>query len=138
MILILGGNGQLGQELARAAALQGIPATAPSRGQLDIANSSDVASVLTHIRPALVVNAAAYTKVDLAETNVEEAKRANEIGPTVLAAACVAERVPMVHMPTDCVFDGSKNALPGDGSRMPGQCVRPDKGGGRTGGSQRA
>ena len=110
MILILGGNGQLGQELARAAALQGMPATAPSRGQLDIANSSDVASVLTHIRPALVVNAAAYTKVDLAETNVEEAKRANEIGPTVLAAACVAERVPMVHVSTDCVFDGSKNA----------------------------
>ena len=108
MILILGGNGQLGQELARAAALQGMPATALSRTQLDIANRSDVASVLTHTRPALVVNAAAYTKVDLAETNEEEARRANEIGPTVLAAACVAERVPMVHVSTDCVFDGSK------------------------------
>ena len=105
MILILGGNGQLGQELARAAALQGVPATALSRAQLDIANRSDVASVLTHTRPALVVNAAAYTKVDLAETNEEEARRANEIGPMVLAAACDAERVPMVHVSTDCVFD---------------------------------
>jgi dTDP-4-dehydrorhamnose reductase len=108
VILILGGNGQLGQELARAAALQEMPATALSRAQLDIANSSDVASVLTHIRPALVVNAAAYTKVDLAETNVEEARRANKIGPTVLAAACAAVQVPIVHVSTDYVFDGRK------------------------------
>ena len=83
MILVLGGNGQLGQELARAAALRQIPATVLSRAQLDIANSSEVASVLSRIRPALVVNAAAYTKVELAETNVEEARRTNEIGPAV-------------------------------------------------------
>ena len=54
------------------------------------------------------MNAAAYTKVDLAETNVEEARRTNEIGPAVLAAACAAAQVPMVHMSTDYVFDGSK------------------------------
>ena len=88
--------------------LLGLPAMVLSRAQLDIADRSDVVSVLTRTRPALVVNAAAYTKVDLAETNVEEARRTNEIGPAVLAAACAAAQVPMVHMSTDYVFDGSK------------------------------
>jgi dTDP-4-dehydrorhamnose reductase len=108
VILISGGLGQLGQELARAAALRRIPATALSRAQLDIANSSDVSSALSYIRPAIVVNAAAYTKVDLAETNIEEARRVNEIGPAVLASACAAARVPVIHLSTDYVFDGTK------------------------------
>lgn len=108
MILISGGLGQLGQELARAAALRRIPATALSRAQLDITNSSEVASALSYIRPAIVVNAAAYTKVDLAETNVEEARWINEIGPAVLASACAAARVPVIHLSTDYVFDGTK------------------------------
>jgi dTDP-4-dehydrorhamnose reductase len=55
-----------------------------------------------------LVNAAAYTKVDLAEMNVEDARRTNEIGPVVLAAACAAAHVPMVQVSTDYVFDGSK------------------------------
>ena len=54
------------------------------------------------------MNAAAYTKVDLAETKVEEARRANEIGPAVLAAACAAAQRALVHVSTDYVFDGSK------------------------------
>ena len=49
------------------------------------------------MRPVLVVNAAACTKVDLAETNAEEARRTNEIGPTVLAAACAARMHPWCH-----------------------------------------
>jgi dTDP-4-dehydrorhamnose reductase len=59
-------------------------------------------------KPALVVNAAAYTKVDLAEANVEEARRGNEVGPAVLADACAAAQVPLVHISTDYVFDGTK------------------------------
>ena len=55
-----------------------------------------------------MVNAAAYTKVDLAETNIEEARRVNEIGPAVLATACAAARVPVIHLSTDYVFDGTK------------------------------
>ena len=54
-----------------------------------------------------MVNAAAYTKVDLAETNVEEARRDNEVGPAVLASACAVAGVPMVHISTDYVFDGA-------------------------------
>jgi dTDP-4-dehydrorhamnose reductase len=55
-----------------------------------------------------VVNAAAYTKVDLAETEIEAARRGNEIGPGVLAATCAAAGVPLVHISTDYVFDGSQ------------------------------
>lgn len=108
MILVLGGNGQLGQELARAAALQAASIKTLSHVELDIAKASEVASALTRIKPTLVVNAAAYTKVDLAETNVEEARRTNEIGPAVLANACADAHLPMVHVSTDYVFDGTK------------------------------
>jgi dTDP-4-dehydrorhamnose reductase len=108
VILVFGGNGQLGQELARAAALKAIPIATLSHAEVDIAEGSAVASVLSRIEPTLVVNAAAYTKVDLAETNVEEARRGNEIGPAVIATACADAHLPMVHISTDYVFDGSK------------------------------
>jgi dTDP-4-dehydrorhamnose reductase len=55
-----------------------------------------------------VVNAAAYTKVDLAETAVADARLSNEIGPTVLAEACASAGVPLLHISTDYVFDGRK------------------------------
>lgn len=108
MILVSGGNGQVGLELARAAALRHVPAIIQSHAELDIADRSAVASALTSIRPELVVNAAAYTKVDAAETNPEEAGRANELGPAVLAAACANAKIPLLHLSTDYVFDGRK------------------------------
>lgn len=108
MILVFGGNGQLGQELSRAASSRAAALHALSHAEADIADASAVATALALWKPKLVVNAAAYTKVDLAETEVEEARRGNEIGPGVLAAACAGARVPMVHISTDYVFDGSK------------------------------
>lgn len=108
MILIFGGNGQLGQELARAAARQSIPMKTLSHGEADIANPAAVAAALSGFNPALVVNAAAYTKVDLAETNIDEARLCNVTGPAVLARACAAAHVPLLHMSTDYVFDGRK------------------------------
>jgi dTDP-4-dehydrorhamnose reductase len=110
VILVLGGNGQLGQELTRSAALKSVTLRALSRHELDIAERSEVTTALTHLKPTLVLNAAAYTKVDLAETNVEEARMANEVGPAVLAGACAEAHLPMVHISTDYVFDGSKKA----------------------------
>jgi dTDP-4-dehydrorhamnose reductase len=108
VILVFGGNGQLGQELTRLAAARGIPMHALSHDEADIADSGAVTAALERWKPEMVVNAAAYTKVDLAETNAEEARKGNEIGPGVLAGACAAAGIPMVHVSTDYVFDGTK------------------------------
>ena len=108
MILVFGGNGQLGQELTRLAAAGAIPMHALSHGEADIADGGAVAAALARWKPKLLVNAAGYTKVDLAETNAEEARKGNEVGPGVLAGACAASGIPMVHVSTDYVFDGSK------------------------------
>jgi dTDP-4-dehydrorhamnose reductase len=108
VILVFGGSGQLGQELTGLAAARGTPMRALSHREADIADGGAVAAALASWKPDLVVNAAAYTKVDLAETNVEEAHRGNEIGPAVLAGACAGAGIPMVHVSTDYVFDGSK------------------------------
>jgi dTDP-4-dehydrorhamnose reductase len=109
VILVFGSNGQLGRALARTAGQRAIPMETLSHAEVDIANSSAVASALSRIEPTLVVNAAAYTKVDLAETNVEAAEQANELGPAVLARACADAQLPMVHISTDYVFDGTKD-----------------------------
>lgn len=109
MIVAFGGNGQLGQELRRAAAPRAIALRALSHEETDIADGTAVAAVLARCKPDVVVNAAAYTKVDLAETEVEEARMGNEIGPATLAAACAGAGIPLVHVSTDYVFDGSKD-----------------------------
>ncbi len=107
MILVFGGNGQLGRELMRAAGSQAIAMRTLSRTDADITDSAALTAALSHCKPDLVVNAAAYTKADLAETNVEDARRDNEVGPAVLASACAVVGVPMVQVSTDYVFDGA-------------------------------
>jgi dTDP-4-dehydrorhamnose reductase len=118
VILVFGGNGQLGRELSHAAALRGMPIETPSRNEVDIVDTAAVAEALSRIGPALVVNAAAYTKVDRAEANIEEARRANEIGPGVLARACADAHLPMVHVSTDYVFDGTKETAYREGDEI--------------------
>jgi dTDP-4-dehydrorhamnose reductase len=108
VILVFGGNGQLGRELSRAAATRAVALHALSHAEADIADSAAVAVALAHWKPRLVVNAAAYTKVDLAESNIEEARQGNEIGPGVIAEACAGAEVAMIHISTDYVFDGTK------------------------------
>lgn len=107
MILVFGGNGQVGRELMRAAASQAIPMCTLSRVEADVSDNAAVTAAFLRFKPDLVVNAAAYTKVDLAETNVDEARRDNEVGPAVLASACAVARIPMVQLSTDYVFDGT-------------------------------
>jgi dTDP-4-dehydrorhamnose reductase len=109
MILVLGSGGQLGQELLAAAQAARIPATGFSRGQADIADADAVARALSDTAPSLVVNAGAYTKVDKAEAERDEAFRANATGPEILAKACAGAHVPLIHVSTDYVFDGTKS-----------------------------
>jgi len=127
VILVFGGDGQLGRELTRAAAARAAVLRALSHAEADIADASAVATALALWNPGVVINAAAYTKVDLAEAEPDAARRGNEIGPGVLAAACVGAGLPMVHISTDYVFDGSK-----DGAYLETDPVRPINVYGRT------
>jgi len=109
VILIFGAGGQLGQELQRSAAAKALPYRALSHAEVDIADAAAVSRVLNETRPSLVVNAAAYTRVDLAEKETEAARLGNEIGPGVIAVACAAREAPLIHISTDYVFDGAKS-----------------------------
>ena len=109
MILVFGGNGQLGQEVARAGAAQRVPLITLSRTQVDITDRAAIRASITQHRASLVVNAASYTKVDLAETEIEAARLGNEVGPAVLGEACADASIPLVHISTDYVFDGAKH-----------------------------
>jgi dTDP-4-dehydrorhamnose reductase len=107
-VILVFGQGQLGQELVRSARERGTPLVALPHAEADIADRAAVEGAITRHRPALVVNAAAYTKVDLAEKEIAAARRGNETGPAIIAAACAKAGVPLVHVSTDYVFDGSK------------------------------
>jgi len=108
LILVFGSNGQLGRELVRGAAAGNTALWALTRAETDIADAAAVAAALIRCKPDVVVNAAAYTNVDGAETNYADAQRGNELGPAVLAVACARAGIPMIHVSTDYVFDGSK------------------------------
>jgi dTDP-4-dehydrorhamnose reductase len=109
-ILVFGAEGQLGRELAERARRRDIATRMVGRAEADIADADAVRRVVSSASPAIVVNAAAYTKVDRAETEPGAAFHANAVGPGVLAGACAAAGVPLVHVSTDYVFDGSKPA----------------------------
>ena len=107
-ILILGSGGQLGFELMRQRWPAPLLPVGRARTACDIADPASVEQVLAETRPALIVNAAAYTAVDRAETEPAAAFRTNRDGPAVLGAACARHGVPLIHVSTDYVFDGSK------------------------------
>jgi dTDP-4-dehydrorhamnose reductase len=108
-IVVTGAGGMLGRELITAARARGWTPVALAHEDLDIAEDSAVAPRLAALRPEAVVNAAAYTAVDRAESEPELAMRANRDGPRVLAAACHALGIPLVHVSTDYVFDGTSS-----------------------------
>jgi dTDP-4-dehydrorhamnose reductase len=107
-LLVLGAQGQLGQELAALCAARGIAARLMTRRECDIADPSQVRAALDGARPSVIVNAAAYTKVDQAEKEASLAQRANCDGPALLAQASADHGIPLIHVSTDYVFDGSK------------------------------
>lgn len=113
-ILLFGAGGQLGRELAVRAERQRAWVRGLTRSDADIADPETVARSIAQAAPALVVNAAAYTKVDDAEIEPDAAFRSNATGPAVLAAACRAAKIPLLHISTDYVFDGAKPAAYGE------------------------
>lgn len=107
-ILLTGINGQVGFELERS--LQGLgDVVALDRSRLDLADLDQVREVVRSTRPALIVNPAAYTAVDNAETDVAGAQRLNAEAPAVLAEEARRVGAALIHYSTDYVFAGTKD-----------------------------
>ncbi len=106
-LLVLGAGGQLGQNLCHLAATT-FDVVALDRNGLDITNAQAVLEKMREITPDLVINAAAYTAVDKAESEPDLAFKVNQNGPENIAKACLALDVPLIHISTDYVFDGDK------------------------------
>ncbi|HSS70289.1 MAG TPA: dTDP-4-dehydrorhamnose reductase [Casimicrobiaceae bacterium] len=105
-ILVIGARGQLGFELARLLPAHG-EVTALDRSELDLGDPDAIRETLRALRPALVVNAAAYTAVDQAEREPERAEAINACAPAILAEEAKRHDALLVHYSTDYVFDGA-------------------------------
>jgi len=107
-MLITGANGQLGRELLRQGRAFNIELHAFKRQELDITQPDQVNTILAKTSPSLVVNAAAYTNVDKAETEADLAFEVNKIAPGYLARCCADRNMALIHISSDYVFDGIK------------------------------
>lgn len=105
-ILVCGASGQVGLELVGRAGAYGLEALGVTREQLDITDSHRVANLVDQYRPGLIINAAAYTHVDNAEKQSEQAYAVNRDGVANLAEAARLADIPLVHISTDYVFSG--------------------------------
>ena len=106
-ILLFGKDGQVGRELQRTLLPLG-EVIALGRAQADFADLARLRDILKAQSPGIIVNAAAYTAVDKAETNPEAAFKINSEAVAVLAAYALDQRALLVHYSTDYIFDGSK------------------------------
>ncbi len=107
-LLVFGAEGQVGRELMLLAAARGVNAVGFSRAEADITDVDSIARLIAGSRPRIVVNCAAFTAVDKAEAEPDLAFAVNAAGAGVLAAAADRAGVPILHLSTDYVFDGSK------------------------------
>ncbi len=105
-ILIAGGSGQVARALEAHAG--DLTVQRIGRPELDFDNPATIPATLEAISPRMILNAAAYTAVDKAESEPEAADRANHLGPKLLAEYCARVRIPLIHISTDYVFDGAK------------------------------
>lgn len=107
MLLVTGAGGQVGRALCALAAAQGVACQGVAHAALDITDADAVAACLRATAPRVVVNGAAWTDVDGAEHHAAQAFAANRDGPAVLARACAAAGIPLLHLSTDHVFSGA-------------------------------
>ena len=107
-ILITGAGGQLGRELINQGQLKGFSVQAPSEDDMDITDLEKIDRCMAFHQPEVVINAAAYTQVDKAESEAALAFAVNTTGSANLARMCAKNKIPLVHISTDYVFDGQK------------------------------
>ncbi|WP_084420426.1 dTDP-4-dehydrorhamnose reductase [Henriciella litoralis] len=118
-ILVIGETGQVARALVERASDRD-NVTALGRPELDLTKKASVVSAVNKVRPDIIVNAAAYTAVDKAESDEDAAYLVNQDGPAVLAELCNSLSIPLVHYSTDYVFDGTaQNAYAEDAAPQP-------------------
>ena len=105
-ILLLGAGGQLGMQLARRLAAE-VELIAVTRAELDFTDATALRAAIQQANPQIVINAAAYTAVDKAESEPEAARLVNAIAPGVIAEELARTNSWLIHYSTDYVFDGS-------------------------------
>ncbi len=106
-ILLTGKNGQVGFELQKKLSALG-EVIATDREELDLVNSDAIRAFIDQIKPDIIINPAAYTAVDKAESEPELAYQINTVAPGVLAQKAKELDIPLVHFSTDYIFDGLK------------------------------
>ena len=108
-VLVTGATGQVGTELQRCVWPEGWVVVAVGRETLDLRDTAAIEALVASRPWAAVINAAAYTAVDKAETEPVEAWKVNALAPAALAAACAKGGIPLVHVSTDYVFAGDRS-----------------------------
>ncbi len=106
-ILLIGKDGQVGASLQKKLSSLG-ELIATNRETLDLKNLDAIKVTINHLKPDIIINASAYTKVDQAETEKELAYQINTLAPQVIAIAAEILDIPLIHFSTDYVFDGLK------------------------------
>jgi dTDP-4-dehydrorhamnose reductase len=112
-LLVLGSRGQVGFELVRSFEPIG-EVVAPDRSALDVADAGALREAVRRARPDFIVNAAAYTQVDRAESEPRVAHQVNAIAPAILAEEAKRSNALLIHFSTDYVFDGSASERYGE------------------------
>lgn len=106
-VLIIGKQGMLAQELQQAFSMSGFHTFCKGRSEIDLCRSESIREVIQQVQPSLIVNAAAYTAVDQAESEPDQAFATNRDGVNCLAQHASRLDLPVIHVSTDYVFDGN-------------------------------
>ncbi len=113
-ILLTGVTGQVGHHLKPVLEARGWEVIAPTRDTLDLANPDSIVRTVREVKPQLIINPAAYTAVDKAESEPELAMAINGVAPGIFAEQAKRLGVPLIHYSTDYVFDGTKRGAKGE------------------------
>ena len=121
-ILLLGANGQVGQAFQDLVKTEAFPIAwdliAWDRTQGDLSNPEELRENIAALKPDAIINAAAYTQVDLAETEIELCEKINTESPAMLAAYARENHIPVVHFSTDYVYDGNTKEIHAESERL--------------------
>ena len=117
-LLVFGAGGQVGQELMALGRERGVAMVGLTRGETDITDRASIHDAVERHRPRLIINAAAYTAVDKAESEPDLARAINAEGAVNLAEAAAGIDAPILHISTDYVFDGTKRGAYDEHDRL--------------------